>query len=114
MTGERDDIIVLIDESTGKEIEFEFLSTVEYNDNEYVCLIPVEGSEDENGEFEGVVIMKIVKGKDDEEQLMSIDDDAEYEAVFEKMQEELGEDECGDDCECDSGCSCSKDSKEKN
>jgi uncharacterized protein YrzB (UPF0473 family) len=99
MMDERDDVIVLIDESTGKEIEFQYLMTVDYKDDEYVCLVPAD-EKAANDEDEQVVIMKIVRGKDGEEQLMTIEDDEEYEAVFERMQEMLDEEEC-DECSCD-------------
>jgi len=112
MTADKDDVIVLIDETTGKEINFEFLCTVEYNGNEYVCLVPSEESEDEE-EIDNVVILRIVKGKDDEEQLITIEDDEEYEAVFELMQEEINGDECGEECDCDGGC-CGSKAEDKN
>jgi uncharacterized protein YrzB (UPF0473 family) len=114
MTADKDDVITLIDENTGKEINFEFLCTVEYNGNEYVCLVPAEEVETED-DFENVVILKIVKGKgNEEEQLITIDDDDEYNAVFELMQDELNiEDECGEDCDCDGGC-CGGKTEDKN
>jgi len=56
MSEERDDLVVLIDEN-GEETEFEHLDTIEYNGNEYVVLLPVEQTEEEN-DAEEVVIFK--------------------------------------------------------
>jgi len=59
MSEERDDLVVLIDEN-GEETEFEHLDTIEYNGNEYVVLLPVEQTEEEN-DAEEVVILELNK-----------------------------------------------------
>jgi uncharacterized protein YrzB (UPF0473 family) len=100
MEEEKDNVIVLVDES-GKEIEFQYLMTVDHNDEEYVCLIPADGSASTE-EGDQVVIMKLIRSKDGEEQLVNIEDEDEYEAVFDRLQEMLDEEECGE-CECDCG-----------
>lgn len=74
-----ENIISLTDEA-GVETDFEFLDLIEYQDEEYVVLLPVEDS-DEPGE---VVILKLVSSEDDEtEEYVSVDDDQTLEAVFE-------------------------------
>lgn len=74
-----ENIISLTDEA-GVETDFEFLDLIEYRDEEYVVLLPVEDS-DEPGE---VVILKLNSSKDDDaEEYVSVDDDQILEAVFE-------------------------------
>ncbi len=74
-----ENIISLTDEA-GVETDFEFLDLIEYRDEEYVVLLPVEDS-DEPGE---VVILKLNSSKDDDaEEYVSVDDDQTLEAVFE-------------------------------
>lgn len=76
---EVENIISLTDEA-GVETDFEFLDLIEYQDEEYVVLLPVEDS-DEPGE---VVILKLISSEDDDaEEYVSVDDDQTLEAVFE-------------------------------
>ena len=77
--------ITLYDED-GKEIEFEHLDTVSYNDNLYVVLLEVLESGEENDE---VVIFRIEQNEDDEDTLVVIEDEAELQAVFEEFQNRL-------------------------
>ena len=67
-----ENIIVLYDEE-GSEVEFEFLDLVNFEDEEYVVLLPVEES-DEAGE---VVILKLeyVEGEEGETYLR-VEDEA--------------------------------------
>ena len=63
--GENLDNIVILNDEDGNEVQFEFLDSVELEDEEYVVLLPVtdEGEEDE-GE---VVILKLEDTDDDSE-----------------------------------------------
>lgn len=93
MSEERDDVVILVDDS-GKEMEFEHLDTIEMNEKEYVVLLPVEQGEDEVDE---VVILKIEHGEDGEDAFVTVEDEKELDAVFEEfkahMEEEYDEDE---------------------
>lgn len=82
MSEERDDIVVLVDED-GEEVEFEHLDTIEFNGNEYVVLLPILESEEEN-DIDEVVILKIDHGEEDS--FVSVDDDDELDAVFEEFK----------------------------
>lgn len=78
MNEELDNIITLNDED-GKEVQFEFLDLIEYNDEEYVILLPVEETEDA-GE---VVILKVEQtDNEDEESYIGVEDEEELNAVF--------------------------------
>lgn len=75
---ELNNIITLNDEN-GEEVQFEFLDLIEYNEEEYVILLPVEES-DEAGE---VVILKVEHTEsEDEESYIGVEDEEELNAVF--------------------------------
>ena len=87
---ELDNIIVLNDES-GNEVEFEFLDLIEFEGEEYVVLLPIEVEEDEEGE---VVILKVEDTESEEEEsYVSVDDEEILNKVFgifkEKFKEEF-------------------------
>ena len=77
---------ITLQDEDGKEIEFEHLDTVSYNDNLYVVLLEVLESGEENDE---VVIFRIEQNEDDEDTLVVIEDEAELQAVFEEFQNRL-------------------------
>ena len=87
MEEELDNIIVLNDEE-GKEVQFEFLDLIEYENEEYVVLLPLEDDEeDEAGE---VVILKVEDtDSDDEESYVSVDDQETLNTVFEMFKEKF-------------------------
>ena len=86
MEEELDNIIVLNDEE-GKEVEFEFLDLVEYEDEEYVVLLPVEEVDVDAGE---VVILKVEDTEsEDEESYVSVDDEETLNTVFEIFKEKF-------------------------
>ena len=83
---ELDNIIVLNDEE-GKEVQFEFLDLVEYENEEYVVLLPIEDAEDDAGE---VVILKVEDTEsEDEESYVSVDDEETLNTVFEMFKEKF-------------------------
>ena len=87
MEEELDNIIVLNDEE-GKEVKFEFLDLVEYEDEEYVVLLPLdEEDSEESGE---VVILKVEDTEsEDEESYVSVDDEETLNTVFEIFKEKF-------------------------
>ena len=82
------DFITIVDED-GTEYELEVLSTLEYNGETYMAVIPA-GSEDSE-ELE-VSILKSVD-EDGESILTAIEDEVELEAVYNLIMDELYEDE---------------------
>ncbi|MCX7922150.1 MAG: DUF1292 domain-containing protein [Clostridia bacterium] len=94
MSEERDDVVVLVDED-GEEVEFEHIETIEKDGNEYVVLMPLD--QDEAEEAEEVIILKIEHNEDGEDSFVTIEDEAELNAVFEEfkamMEEEYDEEE---------------------
>ncbi len=79
MNEELDNIIVLTDDE-GNDVEFEWLDTIEMNDNTYVVVLPTEEDAEE------VVILK-VESEDDEDSFIGIEDEDEINAVFELFKE---------------------------
>lgn len=87
MEDELDNIIVLTDEN-GEEVQFEFLDMIEYEDEEYVVLLPVEQiNAEEIGE---VMILKVEETEsEDEESYVGVDDEETLDKVFEIFKEKF-------------------------
>ena len=85
MDEELDNIVILNDED-GKEVRFEFLDLIEYEDEEYVILLPTDEDED-SGE---VVILQVEDtDSEEEESYVSVDDEETLNAVFEIFKEKF-------------------------
>ena len=85
MEDELDNIIVLNDEN-GEEVKFEFLDLIEFEDEEYVVLLPLEEEEDA-GE---VVILKVEDtDSEEEESYVSVDDQDVLQKVFEIFKDKF-------------------------
>jgi uncharacterized protein YrzB (UPF0473 family) len=78
------DFITIVDED-GTEFELEVLSTLEYDGNSYLAVIPA-GAED--GADLEVSILKSVD-EDGESILCAIEDEQELQAVYDLIMEEL-------------------------
>lgn len=85
--GEEVDNIVILNDEEGNEVQFEFLDLIEYNEEEYVILLPVE---DEISEEPGeVVILKVESTSEDEESYVSVEDEEVINNVFEIFKEKF-------------------------
>ena len=82
------DFITIVDED-GTEFELEILSTLEYNGETYLAVIPATGEEMADLE---VSILKSVE-EDGEPILSAIEDEEELEAVYTLIMDELYEEE---------------------
>ena len=79
LNGEELDNIIVLNDEEGNEVQFEFLDLIEYNNEEYVILLPLEETE-EAGE---VVILKVENTEsEDEESYVGVEDEEELNAVF--------------------------------
>ena len=83
------DFITIVDED-GTEYELEVLSTLEYDGNTYMAVIPAADSMEEL-ELE-VSILKSVE-EDGEPILCAIEDEQELQAVYDLIMDELYEEE---------------------
>jgi uncharacterized protein YrzB (UPF0473 family) len=83
------DFITIVDED-GTEYELEVLTTLEYNGETYMAVIPAEEDAQEY-ELE-VSILKSVE-EDGESILSAIEDEAELQAVYDLIMDQLYEEE---------------------
>ena len=85
--GEEVDNIVILNDEEGNEVQFEFLDLIEYNEEEYVILLPVEDEISE--EPQEVVILKVESTSEDEESYVSVEDEEVLNNVFEIFKEKF-------------------------
>ena len=87
-SGEERDTVIILNDENGNEVQFEFLDLIEYDEEEYVVLLPVEeASEDEIGE---VVILKVEPTEsEDEESYVGVEDEEILNKVFEIFKEKF-------------------------
>ena len=85
-------LVTIINEETGEEIELEFIDALEYNGVIYRAFFPVAMEEDADGEEYGLIILKS-ETADGEETLVEIEDEDEINTVYDKFMEQLLEDE---------------------
>ena len=78
------DFMTIVDED-GTEFELEVLSTLEYDGSTYMAVIPAGAEETDNLE---VSILKSVE-EDGEPILCAIEDEAELQAVYDLIMDEL-------------------------
>ena len=86
------DFMTIVDED-GTEYELEVLSSLQWQGNTYLAVIPAGLDEEEDTE---VSILKSVE-EDGESILAAIEDDQELETVYEMIMEQLYEEEEEDD-----------------
>ena len=98
---EMKETIILTDE-IGKEVECEYIDTVDYEGKNYCVVSPVEGSEDYE---EGSCYIFLVSDNGDETvDLLPVEDESVLDAVFEKFLENYSEEGCSGDCTGCEGC----------
>ncbi len=86
-------LVTVVDEETGEEIELEFVDALEYNGIVYRAFFPVveDGEEPDEDDF-GLIILK-AETSGDEETLVEIENEDELNAVYDLFMEQLLEDE---------------------
>ena len=72
---EESSIIVLTDEN-GQDVEFEYLDCIEYQETEYMVLMPAD--EDSNE----IVILRIEPVDEENENYLAVEDEATLDAVY--------------------------------
>jgi len=83
------DFLTITDEE-GNEFELEHLDTTEVDGCLYMAFLPADM--DENDEDFGMIILKVIS-EDDEEVLVTVDDDNELNIVYARFLERLSDDE---------------------
>ena len=84
------DFITIVDED-GTEFELEVLTTIEYNGAEYLAVIPAVDESEQPEDLE-VSILKNVD-EDGESVLCAIEDEAELQAVYDLIMDQLYEED---------------------
>ena len=83
---------VLTDEN-GNDVEFLLLDVVEYNNDDYMVMIPLDDEEiEDDDEQDEVVILKVIR-EGDEETYSGVEDEDVLNAVFEIFQEQNAEED---------------------
>ena len=84
------DFITIVDED-GTEFELEVLTTIEYNGAEYLAVIPAVDADEQPEDLE----VSILKNVDDDGEsiLCAIEDEAELQAVYDLIMDQLDEEE---------------------
>ena len=85
---------ITISDDDGKDYELEVLSTLEYNGETYLAVVPAEESQDEL-ELEVSILKSVMDG--DEPVLVAVEDDAELEAVYDLLMQTMFEDDEAED-----------------
>ena len=87
-------IVTVIDDETGEEIELEFVDALEYNGTVYRAFFPMVDEDDasEDEEEYGLIILK-AEMENGEEFLGQIEDEDELNAVYDQFMEQILEDE---------------------
>lgn len=71
--------IITLEDDLGNEQDFEFLDVVEYDNDEYLILLPVEDKDEEQNQ---VMILRIDSIDDENENYVGIDDEETLQKVF--------------------------------
>ena len=74
---EEENSIVTFTDENGEDISFEFLDSIDYEGKEYLCLLPAEGDSNE------VVILEVEPIDEENENYLTVEDDAILDAVYE-------------------------------
>ena len=86
---EENNIVILKDED-GKDVKFEYLDSIEYENENYVILLPADENEEDSDE---VVILREDKASidpaSDEESYVSVDDENILNNVFQIFKEKF-------------------------
>lgn len=94
---ENNNIIELIDDTTGETVSFEHLATIEHEGAYYIALTEV--AEDEDEEECEVIIMKIDQDENGNECYVQVENEDEQQAVFDKFLELMADEEAEEEDE---------------
>lgn len=82
--------IIVLNDEFGNEVLFEFLDLIEYDNEEYVILLPVSEDNDSGKNDGEVVILKVTdEGSGDTEEYVSVDSEETLSIVFNIFKEKF-------------------------
>ena len=78
LTPEEEPTILTLHDDEGNEEQFEFLDVIEYQDDQYIVLFPLEEEDME------IVILRVeeIEGNEEEEAYVAVEDEAVLDAVY--------------------------------
>ena len=95
-----DEDVVMLQDEDGNDIPFYYITSLEHDGKEYVCL---QQADDEDPIVEIFELQEVEEGGELFYNFLPIDDDL-YEALYKQLEEEvaaMSEDDCDDpDCDC--------------
>ena len=77
---EETEILTLTDEN-GNDVDFEYLDCLEYQDKEYLVLMPADEAETQ------IVILEVEPVDDENENYLAVEDEAVLDAVYEMFKD---------------------------
>lgn len=87
----QDDYLVYLQDEDGNDVAFEHLMTVQYKEHEYILL---ESKQDIEGCMQGEsIILRIEQDESGDDIYVTIEDEEEYQAVFDKCVEAMDEED---------------------
>lgn len=110
--------VIVLEDGDGNEVKFNHIATLDYKDDWYILLQPVELGDLEEDEM---IIFRIESDENGDDVYVPLEDEEEMNAVYEEYVKLAEEDECDceecgcEDCDCDHehddhcDCSCHKD-----
>jgi len=91
----QEDFVVYLQDEDGNDVAFEHLMTVKYKDHEYILL---ESKQDIEGCMQGEsIILRIEQDESGEDIYVTIEDEEEYQTVFDKCVEAIDDMDSGDE-----------------
>ena len=82
-----DDSIITLTDDEGNEVDFLLLDVVEYNEKDYLVLLPLDEAEAEDDQDDVLILEAVRNGE--EETYVGIEDAEVLNAVFELFSEQL-------------------------
>ena len=93
----KDDFLVYLQDENGNDVAFEHLMTVKHKDHEYILL---EAKQDIEGCMQGEsIILRIEQDESGDDVYVTIEDEEEYQTVFDKCVEAIEEMDNGEEAD---------------
>ncbi len=88
----QDEVLTLLDEE-GSEHSFEVIDILQVNENDYAILLPLEEEKELNSQIgeDEAIIFRIVDECEENQTLMAVEDDDEWELVASAWEEKVKE-----------------------
>ena len=96
---ELEEDVVMLEDEDGNQVAFHYITTLENNGKEYVCL---QAAEDDEACLEIYELESVEEDGEEYDNLLPVDDET-YELLYNQLMAEISD--CGDECD-DEDCDC--------